>query len=40
MNACSVVQSPPAPAGDPNAAGVGTASLSTETEQRAVSPSS
>lgn len=40
MNACSVVQSPSAPAGDPNTAGVAAASLSTETEQRAVSPSS
>lgn len=40
MNPCSVLQSPPATTGDPNAAGVGAANLSSETEQRPVSPSS
>ncbi|XP_021942492.1 homeobox protein Hox-A2 [Zootermopsis nevadensis] len=40
MNSCSVVQSPPSTASDPNATGVGAANLSAETEQRPVSPSS
>lgn len=40
VNPCSALQSPPAPTSDPSAAVVGTANLSTETEQRTVSPSS
>jgi hypothetical protein len=40
MNPCNALQSPAAPTSDPNATGVGSANLATETEPPTVSPSS